>query len=160
MSASAVDRLEFRGARLGYARVSDGSLILLRVAVVDVRVRGETSPFGVEFDVTVTVGTSVYPSEEAQREADGKQIAEPSKVPGEGWVPVGIVERSPAYEEIVYRDEKVGRYLVRVEVEPIMASKNTLYRVPPGVPWYLVRWVPKVTWSKIVDEGAAGRGGG
>ncbi len=36
--------------------MNDGSIIILRVAIVDARVRGETSPFGAESDVNATGG--------------------------------------------------------------------------------------------------------
>jgi len=139
-------RLKFRGSELGYVRVEDGSILVLRVALVDVRERRVSSPFGVEFDVNFNVGLAVYPSEESLREVEGKPILESGRVVSEGWAPVKIVEKTSAYEEAIYVGENGRQYLVRVEVEPIMASKNTMYRAAQGTPLYAVRWVPKVTW--------------
>jgi hypothetical protein len=148
-----VDRLRFRGGRLGYVRVSDGSVVVLRVAIVDARPRGEASPFGVEFEVNATGGIAVYPSEEVLREVRDKPVVEPGRLPQDGWEMVDIVEKSPAYEEALYSDEVVGSYLVRVEIEPLMVSRNTLYRNPQGQPLYVVRWVPKVTWREAGKPG-------
>ncbi|WP_338251850.1 hypothetical protein [Pyrodictium abyssi] len=63
-----------------------------------------------------------------------------------------IVEKAPAYEEVVYSDERIGRYLIRVEIEPIMVSKNTLFKTIQGLPLYVVRWVPKITWGEIRED--------
>ena len=148
-------KLRFKDSKLGYVKVSDGSLIVLRVAVVDVRVREEASPLVVEFDVNVTTGISVYPSEGALDEVRDRPVVEPGKTPNEGWVRVDIVEREPAYEEVVYSDGRVGRYLVRVEVEPLMVSKNAQFKTVQGSPLYFVRWVPKVSWGEL-REGPEG----
>jgi len=139
-------RLKFKNSELGYVRVEDGSILVLRVALVDVRERRVPSPFGIEFDVNFNVGLAVYPSEESLREVEGKPVLESGRVAGEGWAPVKIVEKTSAYEEAIYVGEDGRQYLVRVEVEPIMASKNTMYRAAQGAPLYAVRWVPKVTW--------------
>lgn len=156
MSVDIIDKLKFKDSRLGYVKVSDGSVIILRVAVVDVRVREEASPFGVEFDVNATGGVAIYPSEDALKEASSKPVIEPGKIVKEGWIQVDIIEKTSAYEEVIYHDERVGRYLVRVEIEPIMVSKNTLYKTTQGIPWYVVRWVPKVTWGRVEDKGVPG----
>ena len=152
MSTGIVDRLRFRESKLGYVRVSDGSVIILRVAVVDVRVREEASPFGAEFDVNATGGMAVYPSESTLNEVKDKPVLEPGRTANEGWARVDIVEKAPAYEEVIYSDERMGRYLIRVEIEPIMVSKNTMFKTIQGLPLYAVRWVPKITWSEIRED--------
>ena len=152
MDVSIVDRLRFRDSRLGYVRVDDGSIIVLRVAVVDVRVREEASPFGAEFDVNATGGMAVYPSKGVLDEVKDRPVLEPGRTASEGWTRVDIVEKVPAYEEVVYRDERIGRYLIRVEIEPIMVSKNTRFKTIQGLPLYVVRWVPKVTWSEMRED--------
>lgn len=153
MSIDIIDKLKFKDSKLGYVKVGDGSVIILRVAIVDVRVREEASPFGVEFEVNATGGVAVYPSEAALKEVSDKPVIEPGAIVKEGWIQVDMFEKALAYEEAVYHDEKVGKYLVRVEIEPIMVSKNTLYRTIQGIPWYVVRWVPKITWSRVEDKG-------
>jgi hypothetical protein len=152
MSTSITDRLRFKDSRLGYVKVDDGSIIILRVAIVDVRAREEASHFGVEFDVNATGGIAVYPSGAALKEVKDKPTVEPGKTVNEGWAQVDIVEKTPAYEEAVYYKENGSRYLIRVEIEPIMVSKNTLYKTPQGTPLYVVRWVPKITWNEVEDE--------
>lgn len=156
MSVDIINKLKFKDSKLGYVKVGDGSVIILRVAIIDVKVREEASPFGVEFDVNATGGVSVYPSEDALKETSDKPVVEPSKIVKEGWIQVDIIEKTSAYEEVIYHDERVGRYLVRVEIEPIMVSKNTLYKTMQGTPWYVVKWVPKITWSRVEDKGVHG----
>lgn len=153
MNPDIIDRLKFKESMLGYVKVSDGSVIIIRVAIVDVRVREEVSPFGIEFDVNATGGIAVYPSEDVLKEVRDKPAIEPGKTVNDGWAQVGIVEGTPAYEEAVYHEENEGRYLIRVEIEPIMVSKNTLYKTPQGTPLYVVRWVPKITWNEVREEG-------
>ena len=158
MGKDIINKLRFKDSRLGYVKVSDDSIIILRTAVVDVRMREEASPFGAEFDVNATGGTSVYPSKEALEEVKDKPVVEPGKIPSEGWVRVDIVEREPAYEEVIYDNGKVGGYLIRVEIEPIMVSKNTRFKTLQGLPLYFVRWVPKINWSEM-REGSEGNKG-
>lgn len=152
MNANIVNRLRFRDSKLGYVKVSDGSTIILRVAVVDVRVREEASPFGAEFDVNATGGIAVYPSKSALDEIKDKPVLEPGKTVSKGWRRVDIIEKAPAYEEVIYSDERIGKYMIRVEIEPIMVSKNTLFKTVQGLPLYVVRWVPKITWSEIRED--------
>ena len=96
MNIDVVDRLRFKDSRLGYVKVSDGSVIILRVAVVDVRIREEASPFGAEFDVNAAGGMAVYPSESALDEVRDKPVLEPGKTIGEGWTRMEIIEKAPA----------------------------------------------------------------
>lgn len=149
-----IAKIKFKDSRLGYVKISDGTVIVIRVAVIDVRVREEVSPFGSEFDVNATGGISVYPSESALNEVKDKQVLEPGRSVNEGWTAMDIIEKEPAYEEVIYDDEKIGRYLIRVELEPIMVSKNTMFKTIQGSPLYVVRWVPKITWRR---EGGNGK---
>ncbi len=152
MNIDIIDKLKFKDSRLGYVKVNDGSAIILRVAIVDVRVRQEASPFGAEFDVNATGGISVYPSEDVLSEVKDKPVLEPGKTASEGWMRVNIVERAPAYEEVIYNDDRVGKYLIRIEIEPVMVSKNTQFKTSRGLPLYVVRWVPKITWSEVQED--------
>ena len=52
---------------------------------------------------------------------------------------VEILDKRCAYEEVTYKAEGLGDFLVRVEVKPIMVAKNTLYKLPDGTPLYVVR---------------------
>jgi len=47
------NKLRFKESRLGYVKVDDGSIIILRVAIVDVRVREEASPLGLSLTLTL-----------------------------------------------------------------------------------------------------------
>ena len=135
----------------GNIKLEDNTLIKFRVAIVDVHPFEEASPFGVEFGVNITTGISVYPSEESMRELEGKPIAQSKIPPKEGWIQIKIIEKESALEEVEYEDPELGKYKIRVEIEPVMASKNTQIKTPNGEPWYVVRWVPKITWEKIME---------
>jgi len=149
MGIDVINKLKLKDSRLGYVKVNDGSVVILRVAIVDARIREEASPFGVDFDVDATVGMSVYPSDVALSEVKDKPVLEPGKSIGEGWMRVEITEKLPAYEEAIYEDDKNGRYLIRAEIEPLMVSKNTQFKSFQGLPLYAVRWVPKVSWREF-----------
>jgi len=145
-------QLDFQKIELGFVKTNDDSLILVRVAVIDVKPTGKTGPFGPEFSVDFVVGISVRPSERAKEEIRDKPTIDPSKPVEEGWMLIEILDKRYAYEEITYRAEDLGDFMIRVEVEPIMAAKNTLYKLPDNTPLYVVRWVPKVL-SKPLKHG-------
>ena len=60
-----------------------------------------------------------------------------------------ILDKKSAVEEIEYSDEEHGKYLVRVELDSMMASINTEVKTIRGEPLYVVRWAPRVTWRKL-----------
>lgn len=137
----------------GVATLSDGSIIVIRAAVIDVRhVERESSPFRLEFDADFTVGISLRPSDTAMREVSDRPVAQSPSEVREGWTDVEIVDAIPAREEILYLGLEEAKYIVTLEVEPLMAAKNTLYRTLRGTPLYVVRWVPKLRWRKAESD--------
>ena len=147
-----MEKLKINNSKLGYAKLSDDSIVILRVAVVDVRPHDGFSPFGVDFEVNATTGVSAYPSKEAMKKVKDKPIIEPGTPLREGWERLDIVEKKSAYEEVEFTDETLGTYLIRVEVEPIMVSVNTTVRTVKNEPVYTVKWVPKVTWKRSTSK--------
>ena len=141
--------LSVRSSRLGYLRLEDGTLIVQRVAIVDARPVKLDSPFGVDFDLVVLSGISPRPSEKVLRELEDKRMLKPGEQPPNEWKPVPILDRKPAVEEAEYVDEKVGRYVIKVEIEPLMVSLNTGVKTFKGEPLYVVRWAPKISWTKV-----------
>ena len=134
---------------LGYAKLEDGTIILCRVAVINVRPIYESSPFGIDFDLDLTTGISPQPSEEAREQIKDKPVLPPGEKPPNNWKQLEIKEKKAAVEKIEYEDERTGKYLITVEVEPIMASLNTAIKTIKGDPLYVIRWVPKITWKKL-----------
>jgi len=151
MMSTLLNNLSFRNSARGYVKVSDGSIIILRAAIVDVIPLQVSSPFGVEFNVDFIVGISSRPSERALNEVKDKPILEPGKQVNEGWIELEIDDKVSAYEEVIYKDEKIGEYLIRLEIEPIMASKNTQFRIQKG-PLYALRYTPKISWNKTGEK--------
>jgi hypothetical protein len=145
-------RLNFQRTELGFVKTEDDSLIITRVAVIDIKPAERSGPFGPEFNINFTVGVAVHPSEKIREEIRGKPLLEPGKTVDEGWIRVEILEKYNAYEEVVYKDQTLGEYLIRVEIEPIMVAKNTLYKLLDDMPYYVVRWIPKISYKKIADK--------
>ena len=145
-------QLDFQKVELGYVKTNDDSLIVVRVAIIDVKPTGKTGPFGPEFSVDFVVGISVRPSDRVKEEIRDKPTIDPNKPVEEGWVLVEISDKRCAYEEVTYRAGDLGDFIIRVEVEPIMAAKNTLCKLPDNTPLYVVKWIPKIL-SKPLKHG-------
>jgi hypothetical protein len=87
-----------------------------------------------------------------KEEIRDKPTIDPNKPVEEGWVLVEISDKRCAYEEVTYRAGDLGDFIIRVEVEPIMAAKNTLCKLPDNTPLYVVKWIPKIL-SKPLKHG-------
>ena len=136
--------------RLGKIKLSDGSILSLRIAIVNVKKVKGFSPFGgVNLSIKVVGGVGSLEVPEELREAIAeKPLFPPDKPPREGWEFVDIVEQECASEEAeVLVDGK--RFLVHVEAEALMVVRNMSYRTEIGEPMYWVNWVNKVRWQSI-----------
>ena len=145
MSQLLLDRLKVKDYKRGYVKLSDDSIAILRVSIVDVK----PIQTPLQFDVITIGGISVIPSEEAKKEVKNKPLAEPGKLPTGGWSLLDIVEKQSVYEEVEYTTDTKEIYLIRAEMEPLMASKNSNYRTQKGEPIYIINAVTKTTWKKV-----------
>lgn len=136
----------------GYCKLENDSLLVLRVAVIDVRATQTGSPFGVEFEIDFTSGVSSRSPPEVLEKFKDKRVLLRGETPPSNWQRIGIVEKKPTVEEVEYEDEEVGRYIIRVELEPMMVSINTEVKTVRGEPYYVVRWAPKVSWRKVEEK--------
>jgi len=143
-----LNKFKLKDFSLGYVKLSDGTTIILRAAVVDVKPLQIPSPFEPEFNVIIAGGVSAYPSDSALNEVKDKPLIEPSKMPSDGWTLIDIVEKQSAYEEIEYFLNEKEKYTIRAEIEPILVAKNSNYRTIQNEPLYFVRWVNKVSWKR------------
>ncbi|MGC9113153.1 hypothetical protein [Acidilobus sp.] len=139
----------------GIVKLSDGSTLLLKVFIVDIRELGGFSPFaGVNLVVNVTVGITVkeVPKELSKRVQD-KPVVDLT-VPQDGWEMVEIDRdhSRPAVVETEFNSSK-GPLLVRAEVEAVMAARNLNYRDRLGEPLYFISWVYKVSWRPKGEGG-------
>jgi len=141
-------KFKLKDFNLGYVKLSDGTTIVLRIAVIDIKPLQTPSPFGVEFNVLTTGGISVYPSDSALSEVKDKPLIEPGKTPPDGWTLVDIIEKQLAYEEVEYLLNEKEKYIIKVELDPLLVAKNTNYRTIQKEPIYTVRWVTKSSWKK------------
>ena len=132
----------------GFIKLSDGTVLKLRILIVDVKEAG-FSPFGgINFDVKTVGGVSTHSVPEELKEAVADKPLAPPEPPRDGWEIIDIVEQEPAVaEEIV--DTSKGRYRVRVVAEAVMASRNMNYKSRHNEPIYWVSWVLKISWKPI-----------
>jgi hypothetical protein len=130
----------------GTIKLSDGTILKLKILIVDVREAG-FSPFGgVNFDVKVAGGISTeFVSDDVKKLVIDKPLA-PLEPPKEGWEVVDIVEQQPAEAQEVVQSSK-GEFVVKVVAEGVMVARNTSYKTPFNEPVYWVSWVNKVFWK-------------
>jgi len=152
MKRSYVAKIKIRNVELGYSKLEDGTFIISRVAIVDVRPIQVRSPFGVEFEVSFTTGISAHPSKEALNLLKEKGVLMPGETPPNHWKQLEIREKKPAVEEVEFNDPELGKYIIRVEIEPLMASVNVEKKNIRGEPIYVVRWSPKVSWRRFKND--------
>jgi len=145
MSQLLLDKLKVKDYKRGYVKLSDDSIAILRISIVDVK----PIQTPLQFDVITIGGISVIPSEDARKEVKDKPLAEPGKLPTGGWSLLDIVEKQSAYEEVEYITDTNEKYLIRAEMEPLMASKNSNYRNQKGEPIYIINAVTKTSWRKV-----------
>lgn len=136
---------------LGLIKLSDGTVLKLRIAIVDVKETG-FSPFGgVHLDVKAIGGVATHSVPEELKKAVADRPMAPPEPPRDGWEIIDIVEQQPAMaEEIV--DTTKGRFKVTVVAEAVMAARNMKYRSRIGEPIYWVSWVWKISWKPIEGE--------
>jgi hypothetical protein len=130
---------------VGNIKLSDGTVLKLKILIVNVREAG-FSPFGgVNFDVKAIGGIAVENTpEEVKKLVIDKPLA-PSEPPREGWEIIEIVEQQPAEAQEIVQSSK-GIFVVRVIAEVVMVARNTLYKSPFDEPIYWASWVYKVSW--------------
>jgi hypothetical protein len=111
----------------GTIKLSDGTILKLKILIVDVREAG-FSPFGgVNFDVKVAGGISTeFVSDDVKKLVIDKPLA-PLEPPKEGWEVVDVVEQQPAEAQEVVQSSK-GEFVVKVVAEGVMVARNTSYK--------------------------------
>jgi hypothetical protein len=134
----------------GVVKLSDGSILKLRIGIIDAREAG-FSPFG-EVDIAVKVvggiATKEVP-EEVRKLVLNKPLPPPGpEPPREGWEILDVKEYAPAIAEEQVQTSK-GLFLVTVKAEPVMASRNVNYRTEFNEPIYWLNWVYKISWKPL-----------
>jgi len=130
---------------VGRIKLSDGTVLSLKICVIDVKEVGY-SPFGgVDFDVKAVGGVAVeHVAEEVKRLVADKPLM-PPEPPREGWEPLEIAEQQPAAAEVEVQVSR-GVFVVRVDAEAVMAARNLQYRSVHGEPIYWISWTYKAYW--------------
>jgi hypothetical protein len=134
----------------GVVKLLDGSILKLRIGIIDAREAG-FSPFGgVDIAVKVVGGiaTKEVP-EEVRKLVLNKPLPPPGpEPPREGWEILDVKEYAPAIAEEQVQTSK-GLFLVTVKAEPVMASRNVNYRTEFNEPIYWLNWVYKISWKPL-----------
>jgi len=135
----------------GFIKLSDGTVLKLRILIVDVKEAG-FSPFGgINLDVKTVGGVSTHSvPEELKRAVVDKPLAPPGP-PKDGWEIIDIIEQKPAEAE-EFIDTSKGRYHVKVVAEAVMASRNMNYRTRHTEPLYWVSWALKISWKPVKES--------
>jgi hypothetical protein len=136
---------------VGFITVSDGTILKLKISIVDIKEAG-FSPFGgINFDVKTIGGIATYTVPEELKKAVADKPIAPSETPQDGWEILEIKEQKPPMiEEVV--DTSKGKYVVRVISDAVMVARNMKYRTPFNEPIYWVSWVLKISWKPIKSE--------
>jgi len=137
----------------GRIKLSDGSVLKLKITIIDARESG-FSPFGgINIKVKVVGGIAVLSVPEEIREKFSRKPLTPSKSepPHDGWEIIKIVNYEPARAN---EDVETSQGLFRVEVvaEPVMASRNVNYRTEFNEPLYWLSWIYKISWGPIDEK--------
>ena len=135
----------------GIITLSDGTKLKLKITIIDIRESG-FSPFGGINLITKTVGGIgvINIPQELLDEVSDKPLASSTDPPRDGWEIIDIVEYSPAIiEETI--DTSKGTYLVRVQAEPVMCSRNMNYKTNLNEPFYWLSWVSKISWKPMKE---------
>lgn len=132
--------------KTGFIKLSDGSMLKLKIFIVDIREAG-FSPFGgIQLDVKTVGGVSTHSVPDELKKSMADKPLMPPEPPIDGWELIDVEEQEPAIaEEIV--DTSKGKFLVRVVAEAVMVSRNMRYRTIYNEPVYWVSWVVKTSWK-------------
>ena len=103
---------------IGRIKLSDGTILNLKICIIDVKEVGY-SPFeGINFDVKTIGGVAVeYITEEVKRLVADKPLM-PFEPPREGWESLEIVEQQPAIAEVEVQVSR-GVFVVKVVAEAV-----------------------------------------
>lgn len=128
-------------------KLSDGSIIKLKVTIVDTREAG-FSPFGgINIIVKAIGGIAVKEvPEDIRKQMADKPFPPSPEPPHDGWEIMDIVDYTPAIAEELVETSK-GSFLVTVKAEPVMASRNASYKTEFDEPIYWLNWVYKISWK-------------
>jgi hypothetical protein len=135
-----------KNSKLGIIKLSDNTTLKLKATTVDVREAG-FSPFGgIKFDVKPIAGIAIVDVPKEFREIVKNKPLIPTELPHDGWELLKVTKQEPAIEEIVI-DTQRGKYVIKVEAEVVMVSRNLNYRDERGEPIYWASWVWKISWT-------------
>lgn len=138
------------GPGLGFIKLADGTVIKLKIAIIDIKEVG-FSPFGgINLDVKAMGGVSTHSVPETLKKAMANKPLIPPELPKDGWEVIDIVEQEPAVIEDTV-DTSKGKFRVKVVAEAVMVARNMKYRSKLNEPVYWVTWVWKTSWKPVKD---------
>lgn len=135
----------------GIVKLTDGSVLKLKITTVDAREAGFSPYGGINILVRPVGGVAVKEIPEALKEkVKDKPIVLGPELPKDGWEIIDIDSSEPAVDELEINTSK-GPFQVKVVAEPVMAARNLNYKVAPELnePLYNLSWVFKISWKPI-----------
>ncbi|MCS6769484.1 MAG: hypothetical protein NZ570_03500 [Candidatus Caldarchaeum sp.] len=144
----AEDRPPFEvvSTKLGFAVLSDETVIYLRPVIVGIAELGPRMPTGLNLGTARQVGISLVASKQLmEKVADKPQPKEDEHLRRmDIWEFIDIVEKKAGFDLVRYRGSDGLNYLVRLEIEPNVVSRTLEYRDQLGNPIYHVSWSEKI----------------
>lgn len=135
----------------GSVKLVDGTVLELKILIVDVKEIG-FSPFGgINFDPKIIGGISVSSVPEHLKKDVANKPLTPPEPPKDGWEIIDITEQKPAMAQVVVESSK-GKYLIKTVAEAVMASRNMNYKSTRDEPVYWLSWVYKISWKPYKEQ--------
>lgn len=135
----------------GFIELTDGTILKLKITIVDIKEVG-FSPFGgVNLDIKAIGGIATHYVPESLRKSMVTKPLISSELPKDGWEIIDIRKQNPAVIEEVVNTSK-GKFKVKVEAEVTMVARNMKYRTRFNEPVYWASWVWKISWKPIREQ--------
>lgn len=135
--------------RDGFIELKDGARIRFRTFIIEAKEAGFSPYGGVRIIVNLTGGMILERvPEEIKELLKDKPVAPLEELPRDGWEIIEIKKFETSINEFEV-DTSKGKFIVKVETEPIMVARNNNYRSNPFIvePLYVVEFIHKISWK-------------
>src|SRR5574341_11039 len=127
-------------SEIGYAKLEDGTMVYLRVAITGVK-EADRLPVGISLTLTEQITLWVESPQELVQ-----KVRDKANPPKEGthlknwsiWQFIQIIETKPSIEEIRYKGSDGTIYRASIEIEPTIATRTLEYRDQDNNPIYYI----------------------
>jgi len=133
-------------SKIGYIKLSDETMISLRVVIVDIR-EGMQKPVGPDLHIAHTTLIKADSPQSLKEKVREKPLPPPTNIHLQNleiWEIVDIIESENAFDECKYTATNGHTYRAIVEIEPTIAARTLEYRDDLGNPIYHLRLGTKI----------------